>query len=131
MLGTTDISSIGDGTVTGGLTSLNDSLTNYFFGNVSLSTEHYEFTAGQTARLRFRGVDIRETTTTARYYLIFLKWNSGDRSLLVNIRMNQTEFSCDTVYNTTGLRISVTNARYLVATADVSGNGRGLVIRYN
>ena len=33
--------------------------------------------------------------------------------------------------STTGLRIGVTNARYLVATADVSGNGRGLVIRYN
>ena len=131
LLGTTDISSIGNGTVTGGLSSLNDSLANYFYGNVSLSTEHYEFTAGQTARLRFRGADIQETTITARYYLIFLKWNSGDRSLLVNIRMNQTEFSCDTVYNTTGLRIGVTNARYLVATADVSGNGRGLVIRYN
>lgn len=131
LLGTTDISSIGDGTVTGGLSSLNDSLTNYFFGNVLLSTEQYEFTAGQTTRLRFRGADIRETTTTAHYYLIFLKLSSGDKSLLVNIRMNQTEFSCDTVYNTTGLRISATNARYLVATADASVNGRGLIIQYN
>ena len=76
-------------------------------------------------------MDIKETESTAHYYIVFLKWNTGNRSLLAIIRMNNTDFSCDYVYNTTGITMGATGARYLICNATVDGIARGLVIRYN